>query len=94
MNRSNTTLYLDSTRITTPLTLRHPRTGDRFHPFGMKGSKLVSDFLTDCKLNRFEKEKQWLLCEGDEILWVVGKRSSEKYRIHEFPESLLMLHWE
>ena len=43
--------------------------------------KLLSDFLTDLKLNLFEKERQPLLMDGEEIAWVVGKRSSELYRV-------------
>lgn len=63
------------------LSLRHPRRGDRLRPFGMKGSRLVSDLLTDLKLSRLEKERQWLLCAGDDIVWVVGRRASDLYRV-------------
>ena len=62
--------------------LRTPKEGDTFAPFGMVGKrKLLSDFLTDLKLNLFEKERQPLLMDGEEIAWVVGKRSSELYRV-------------
>ena len=57
--------------------------GDRFHPFGMKGSKLVSDLLTDLKLSVAEKERQLLLCADETILWVIGCRSSEDYKVTE-----------
>ncbi|MBQ0022987.1 MAG: tRNA lysidine(34) synthetase TilS [Prevotellaceae bacterium] len=74
--------YLDSDKVRGELTIRLPKDGDDFAPFGMKGRrKLLSDFLTDLKMNRFEKECQPLLCDGDEIAWVVGKRSSELYRV-------------
>ena len=64
------------------LTMRTPKEGDTFAPFGMGGRrKLLSDFLTDLKLNLFEKERQLLLMDGEEIAWVVGKRSSELYRV-------------
>ena len=81
--RRNDILCIDASRISEPLTLRHPRTGDRFHPFGMKGSKLLSDFYTDLKVPRTEKDKQWVLCHGNDIVWAVGLRSSEKYRLSE-----------
>lgn len=72
---------IDASRIKTTLTIRHPKEGDRFYPFGMKGSKLLSDFYTDLKIPRTEKSQQWLLCNGDDIIWAIGKRSSERYRL-------------
>lgn len=79
--RRNDILCVDASRICKPLTLRHPRTGDRFKPFGMKGYKLLSDFYTDIKMPRTQKSAQWLLCHGNDIVWAVGQRSSESYRI-------------
>lgn len=74
--------YLDADKIKGKLMLRCPKVGDTFAPFGMKGKrKLLSDFLTDQKLNCFEKERQPLLVDGEEIAWVVGLRSSELYRV-------------
>lgn len=65
-----------------PLTIRQKQTGDKFKPFGMKGFKLISDFLKDEKLNAVEKEKCRLLVNGNnEIIWVIGHRSDERYRV-------------
>ena len=89
--RRNDILCIDASRISEPLTLRHPRTGDRFHPFGMKGSKLLSDFYTDLKIPRTEKEKQWVLCHGNDIVWAVGLRSSEKYRLSEKVQKVICI---
>lgn len=74
-------LYIDSSKIEYPLTLRHWKNGDWFIPFGMKGRKKVSDYFTDQKLNLFDKENIWLLCSGENIIWIVGKRSDDRYRI-------------
>ena len=63
------------------LTVREANTGDRFRPFGMKGTKLVSDLLTDLKLSLFEKERQMVLCADDEIIWVIGRRASDSYKV-------------
>ncbi len=69
----------DAERLSLPLHLRRWRQGDRFHPYGMKGSRLVSDLFTEAKLNRVAKGRQWLLCDAeDNILWVVGLRTSAK----------------
>lgn len=74
--------YLDADKLRDKLTLRTPIMGDTFAPFGMKGKrKLLSDYLTNLKLNLFEKERQPLLMDGEEIVWVVGRRSSELYRV-------------
>lgn len=62
--------------------LRHWQAGDRFKPFGMKGrSRLVSDLFTDMKLTDAEKRRVWLLEADGEIVWVVGCRSAEAYRV-------------
>ncbi|MCF0198851.1 MAG: tRNA lysidine(34) synthetase TilS [Bacteroidaceae bacterium] len=84
--------YLDADLLQPQLTLRHPQTADRFCPYGMKGSRLVSDFLTDLKLSRFEKEQQWLLCSGDDIVWVVGRRSDHRFRVTETTQRVCCLH--
>ena len=82
--------YLDADKLHGELTLRTPRTGDTFAPFGMGGKrKLLSDFLTDQKLTLFEKEHQPLLMDGNEIVWVVGRRSSELYRVDEHTKRVL-----
>lgn len=78
---SPTRAYIDADRLGGPLTVRRWQQGDRFVPLGMEGSKLVSDFLTDLKLSRLEKERQdVLVCEG-EIVWVVGRRLSQHFRV-------------
>ncbi len=73
--------YVDANRIEQPLTIRPVQTGDWFVPFGMTGRKLVSDFLTDRKLSRFQKERQWVLCSGSDIVWVIGLRADNRFRI-------------
>ena len=61
--------------------VRPIKEADRFHPFGMKGSRLVSDFLTDLKLTRFQKQQQWVACCGEDIIWVIGLRSDNRFRV-------------
>lgn len=74
--------YFDADQIENHhLTIRSWHQGDRFQPFGMKGTRLVSDLLTDLKLNRFEREKQQVLLADDEIIWVIGRRASELYKV-------------
>ncbi len=73
--------YLDADKLILPLRQRPWQQGDRFYPFGMKGSKLVSDFLTNQKLSRFDKERQTVMLSGEDICWVVGLRSDNRFRI-------------
>ena len=64
------------------MTLRRTQEGDRFVPLGMQGSQLVSDFLTNLKRNRFEKRDQMVLVDAaDEIVWVVGLRINDRFKI-------------
>lgn len=85
-------LLTDNSQRSTDITIRTPKEGDTFAPFGMGGKrKLLSDFLTDLKLSLFEKERQPLLIVGNEIAWVIGRRSSELYRVDETTKWVLIL---
>lgn len=72
------------------LYLRNWSKGDRFHPLGLEGSKKVSDFLTDLKMDLFTKQEQLVLTAEDEIIWLCGLRLSETFKIsnstHNFVE--------
>lgn len=73
---------LDASLVRFPLTLRCTQEGDRFVPLGMQGSQLVSNFLTNLKRNRFEKRDQMVLVDAaDEIVWVVGLRINDRFKI-------------
>jgi tRNA(Ile)-lysidine synthase len=74
--------YFDADKIEFPLLVRKWKEGDVFFPFGMKGSKKLSDFFIDNKMSLFEKQEIDLLCNGNgDILWVIGKRSDNRYRL-------------
>lgn len=67
----------DADLLRKPLALRHWREGDRFRPFGMLGSQLVSDYFSNHKFTRLQRETCWLLVDADDnILWLVGHRAS------------------
>lgn len=72
----------DAAKITFPLTVRPAAPGDRFKPFGMNGSKLVSDYLTDRKFNLFDKQRQLIMTDAEgHTVWLVGLRPDERTRI-------------
>jgi len=82
INKSSDVAQLDFDKIRFPMTLRHWRHGDRFHPLGMNGSKLLSDFFVDQKFTEWQKRNVFLLVSADgEILWVVGQRIDNRFRV-------------
>ena len=82
LDKSPEVAQLDFDKLRFPLTLRHWRHGDRFHPLGMKGSKLLSDFFVDQKFTEWEKRNVWLLVSAnDDILWVVGHRIDDRFKV-------------
>ena len=93
MPRNNHVLCLDVRKLKgATLTLRTWREGDRFCPFGMGGqTKLVSDLLTDLHLSREERNHQQVLCVDDTIVWVVGRRSDERFRISSDAQEILLI---
>ncbi len=82
---------LDSDKLQFPLTLRRWQQGDWFVPFGMSGRKKISDFLIDEKVSQPEKERQFVLVSGGEIVWVLGRRISDKFRINSESENILRI---
>lgn len=85
------TVCFDLNKLQFPLTVRLVEKGDRFVPFGMKGSKLVSDYLTDIKKTIFEKEQQLVVCCGHNIAWLVGERPDERFRVDQDTERILII---
>ena len=83
--------YFDADLLTNPIEVRPVREGDAFVPFGMKGRKLVSDFLTDCKVNRLQKANQFVATCGEDIIWLIGHRSDNRYRVTDKTTRILKL---
>jgi tRNA(Ile)-lysidine synthase len=77
----NSHAFLDADKLTYPLELRRWKKGDSFSPFGMVGKKKISDYLIDKKVSRIEKEKTYVLVSNDEIVWLIGQRISDNYKV-------------
>ena len=87
--RDKNTACFDADKLTHPLLLRPWRQGDSFIPFGMKGRKKVSDYMTDRKFSLLRKEQQWVLCCGEEIIWLIGERTDNRFRIDASTKQVL-----
>ena len=79
--RSANTACIDAEKVTSELLCRSTTKGDRFRPFGMHGTNLVSDYLTDRKRSRIEKMAAQVVCDGAHIAWLIGERIDDRYAI-------------
>jgi tRNA(Ile)-lysidine synthase len=86
-------ISLDNVETIDSLFLRNIKTGDKMQPFGLKGQKLLSDLFNDTKLNTLEKEKSLVLELNGEIIWWVGKRISDKFKITSKTKKWVVIHW-
>ena len=77
----NDIAQLDVEKLKFPLTLRKWKQGDKFMPLGMKKFKKLSDFFIDNKFSIIDKQEQWLLCSDIDIVWLVGCRIDERYKL-------------
>lgn len=90
---SSATETFDLAKIEFPLRLRKHKTGDIFHPIGMKGSKKVSKYFKDEKYSKLDKERTWLLVDSkDQIIYIVGKRMDDRFKITEHTHNFLNLY--
>ena len=80
---------LDADRVSLPLTVRRWQPGDKFVPLGMKGRKRVSDYLTNRKFSLFQKERLFVACSGEEIVWLIGERMDHRFRVTDQTERIL-----
>jgi tRNA(Ile)-lysidine synthase len=72
---------IDLEKIQFPLMIRRWKQGDSFRPLGMKGEKKLSDLFIDLKMSLPDKESAWILANGDEIVWVIGRRLDDRYKV-------------
>lgn len=85
------TIYVDAKKLKFPLKLRKWKEGDWFYPFGLKGKKKLSKFFKDEKFSLVEKENTWLLCSGEYIVWVVGYRADNRFKVLNNSKKILKI---
>jgi len=81
INKNKNVLTIDADLVKFPLILRKWEEGDAFVPFGMKGMKKLSDFFIDNKFSLPDKENTWLLVSDEKIVWIVGHRADNRFRV-------------
>jgi len=79
----------DKDLLTYPLTVRKWEKGDYFYPIGMTGKKKLSKFFKDEKYSLLDKENIWLLCSGRDIIWIIGKRMDNRFKISDKTKTIL-----
>lgn len=85
-------VYADASKLRFPLIIRNTVQGDRFCPFGMKGSKLVSNYLTDKKKPLFDKERQLVVEDATgRIVWLVNERADNRFRIADDTNDIVVI---
>ena len=91
ITKDNNIGLFDLDLIDFPLTLRKWKKGDCFIPLGMNNLKKVSDFFIDNKLSLSEKENTWIIENGNKIIWIVGKRIDERFKITDKTKTILKI---
>ncbi|HEY5461748.1 MAG TPA: tRNA lysidine(34) synthetase TilS [Hanamia sp.] len=92
-SKTNEIVMLDLKNITFPLLLRKWKQGDYFYPLGMPGKKKLSKFFIDQKMSMTEKEKVWIIESNKKIIWIIGKRIDDRFKITEKTKDTLYLHF-
>lgn len=80
-DKSKNVCYVEKELLKFPLIVRKWKNGDYFYPVGMQGKKKLSKYFKDEKYSLIDKENQWLLCNEEDIIWIIGKRSDNRYKL-------------
>lgn len=82
---------IDMEKIQFPLIIRRWQKGDYFKPLGMTGIKKLSDFFIDLKMSLPEKENTWILTNGEQVVWIIGRRLDDRYKITPDTKNILKM---
>jgi tRNA(Ile)-lysidine synthase len=86
--------WLDAGQLQYPLVLRPWKAGDYLYPLGLRKKKKVARLLIDLKLSKPDKEKVWVLESNKKIVWVLGLRLDDRYRVTDSTRAVFHLRWD
>jgi tRNA(Ile)-lysidine synthase len=86
--------WMDARNIQFPLMVRRPKIGDYFYPLGMSKKKKISRFMIDLKYSLTEKEKAWILCAQDKVIWLIGKRMDDRWKLSPASSDMICFEWK
>ncbi|MDH3892495.1 MAG: tRNA lysidine(34) synthetase TilS [candidate division Zixibacteria bacterium] len=89
--RRSRTVVLDLAKLEMPLTVRSIRSGDRFRPLGLKGSRKVGDYLTDRKVPPVYRDEIPVVCDSDGIVWLVGFEIADRVKVDSSTKEVLKI---
>ena len=92
INKMQDTAQLDYDKLIFPLSLRRWEKGDKFIPLGMQSFKKLSDFFIDQKFSLIQKEQVWILCSEENVVWIVGHRIDERYKVSTQTKKMYIAH--
>ena len=87
------TIFVDEETLKFPLLIRKWHEGDLFFPFGMNGKKKLSKFFKDEKFSLLDKSNTWLLCSDNQIVWVIGSRQDDRFKVTETTTRILKINY-
>ncbi len=90
-DKYSNSIFVDKDLLKFPLTVRGWQEGDYFYPFGMNGKKKLSKYFKDEKLSLLEKEKTQLLCSSNDILWVIGRRVDDRFKVTKKTKNIIKI---
>lgn len=88
---SSKRVYLNADKVQGKLKLRKWKEGDWFIPFGMNGKQKLSDYFINNKFSLEEKESTWLLCDNEKVIWIVGHRSDNRYKVDASTKNIYII---
>ena len=91
--RTKNVLYIDKDKLKASMHVRKWNKGDYFYPIGMLGKKKLSKYFKDEKLSLLQKEEVQLLCDGEEIIWIINYRADNRYKITTNSKRILKIIW-
>ena len=90
-NQATNTIFVDEDKLQFPLVIRKWQEGDWFYPHGLNGKKKLSKFFKDEKYSLLDKSEAWLLCSNNQIVWIIGDRQDDRFKVTETTTKILKI---